>query len=379
MNPSLLRQNICRKRPKVCLHRVSTSRLPLLFRRKVTEALRQDRFKIVTRKADVMRLIEEAHPTGVIPPTNIGFAIFTNPQNREESPKLLMAVGGYTDFVSTSPTGTAFAGMPQAAVPMTTITTIYTPAPSLSMAILGISIAADAFLRRRLWIDQFSDFSPEAPNIGNLIMDGEGKPFRVTDMMTLGEFVETRLAKPGLLAIDIADGAPRIPGLERICADMVNDDVAKFLGRPVEEIQCGISAGTHMQYSGVFGNGNDTRCANYLSLCAENPGGVAQYAPFLVRNTNPEFTLRALGELFNNTPITPLYANNRTILNAAFLNLMTTLTVPYLNIVWESDTGAINNVGALPGGDVAAYGTAAMFGGQYSTMATGQQQMVYGV
>lgn len=342
------------------------------------DSLKQDRYVVRTRLADVRRIIEDSHPTATLPPVDVGLAIFTNPQNRDETPKLLMAIGGTTDFVSTTPTGVGTAGVPHAAVPVTTITAIVAPAPSLSIAILGITLAADAFMRRQLWLEQFTNFSKDVPNIGNLIMDSEGKPFHVGDMMTLHEFHNTRLQKPALLAIDIADGAPRIPGLEKICANAVQEDVANFLGRPVDELQCGISAGTHMQYHGAFGDGTDTRKATYLHLCTENPAGISGYIPFLVRNTNPEFTMKALAELFNNTQLTPLYSINRTILNAPFLNLMTTLVSDYLDITWETDSSAINNVGALPTGDVAAFGPTAMYGGAYGAAGGGYHQMVYG-
>ena len=343
-------------------------------------SLMQDRFIVRTRLADVRRIIEEYHPTATTPPVNVGLAIFTNPKNRDETPKLLMAVGGYTDFVSTSPTGTSTAGMTHAAVPMTVITSIVTPAPSLSMAVLGITLAADIFMRGQLWLEQFTDFSKDAENIGNLIMDADGKPFHVGDLMTLHEFHNTRLQTPGILAIDIADGAPRIPGLEKICADMVTEELAKFLGRPVEELPRNVVKQVHMQYTGAFGDETDTRNATYLKLCAKNPSGVSQYIPFLVRNTNPEFTMKALAELYSNAQLTPLYSTNRTILDPAFLNLVTTITSQMLDITPESSSSAINNMGALPTGNGMSFGDIALYGGGFGMGGQSRHsQVVYGM
>jgi hypothetical protein len=341
------------------------------------EALKNDRYIVRTRVADVRKAIEEHYPVATIPPFDVGLAVYTNPTERNGTSHLLFAIGAQTVFVSTSQTGMGYAGVPQAATPITVITVMVEPAPSLSMTIFGLSLAADGFFSRQMWRDQFTDFRKGEPNIGNLIPDADGKPFHVGDAYTLQEFISTKLQHPPLLALDIADGAPRVCGMELICANLVNQDIAQFLGRPIEELHTGISAGVHMQYSGCFGDGTDTRAVTYLRLCAEDPTNVAAYIPLLVRNTNPEFTLRALAELYNNQTIVPLYSCNRTIINAAFLNLLASIVSPQLDLTWETDTSVINNAGRLPAGDVAAFGVAAMYGGGFGAANTGYPQVMY--
>jgi hypothetical protein len=230
------------------------------------------------------------------------------------------------------------------------------------MAIFGITLAADYFMRRQGWISQFTRFDADI-NIGNLIPDTDGKPFRVENYPVLHEFIQQRLEVPGILAIDIADGSPRVAGLELICANAVHTEVANFLGVATEKINAPISSEVHLQFSGVFKNGEDTRNVTYLSLFAQNPANARAYTPLLVRNSDPTFTLKHLGELFSGNQITPIYTNARTLLNSQFLNMITSLVCPVLHIDWETDTSAINNLGALPTGGINQFGAMPMFGG----------------
>ncbi len=302
-------------------------------------------YEVRTDLAYVRSVIDAYNPSTVRPPVDVGIVIRAKGKEQGAKPHDLIAIGATTRFVAKSQDGTC-TNTGKDFIPFVSITSIVTPTPSVSMALFGISVAADYLLPRENWLAQFRNFAA-SENVGNLIVDTNGEPFKVKDPAVLHEMKSTRLEAP-VLTVDILDGSPRVPGLESIVSNHAKSEVADFMGINVEQLTEPVSTQTHIQFSGADAAGEDTRKHTYLYFMSQKPEGYRDYLKLLVRNTDPAFSLRAIEEIMGVGTTKPLYINASVLLNGNFLNVIARAMTQALSITWEADKGVINNLSGTP-------------------------------
>lgn len=334
--------------------------------------------RVITSPHIVRREIEERHPTGVIPPIHTGIVIEMEPPHRRRSPysndrdgnTFLMAVGATTTFRTTSSSGyPSVVGLDKYR-PYITINSVIMATPTLSMALFGIMIAIKHLAANQGWKDQFFNFESGAQNIGNLIptseMDNRGNlvPFRVKDRCEVEQFIAERTLPP-VVVVDITDGAPRAPGLERLCTDDYCHAVAEFVGGvTTDQIPRGLVPqqpfSPFIQYVGAMAKNfdgdmkttGDTRHASFLQLMAEG----IEVKDLLVHNTDPNFTIQLLVNSLSAT-VRPLYVNTQVMVDASVSNALYTMMTSGLNLRYDSEVVFINNAGMIPNSETLNYGS----------------------
>ena len=331
--------------------------------------LSTETYSVVTNINTVRRLISDSLPTNIMPPTDIGMAVYANPTERGKDRRLLLLVGGTTIFVPNALSGNSLMpGDSPEYTRITVINTIISPTPSLSMALFGISLAADYFMSNNGWLQQFTDFTAGKPNIGNLIPDpNDGEtPYVVSNDYQLANFVNVKLQPVGFLALDIADGAPRIPGIELLAANQTCRLIAEFTGSPDIQIDGNITDSLRYQFTGIFDDETDTRAITFLKLIAEDPKNAEQYKALLAWNDNPAFSLKTLETIYgSNNVIRPLFATTTAVLDSRFVNQLVSTSSGLISVTWDTGNEYLNNVG-LPSAAAGEFGSTTMFGNKFS-------------
>ena len=319
------------------------------------------------------RVLDEIWPSDILPRSDIGMCVYTNPS--DGSPKeLMLSFGGYTTF--NSPNRADDFGSIKAARPTTALTAMFSPTPSTNMAALGIILANYGFLTEKGWTTQFTDpletlgkEKKDVLNIGNLLSLRDKAGLYDIDRNGFMDFINTYLEQPHLLAIDIDIGAPRIPGIEAIINGSLDNVIKEFvrpLGGDMSTFDhTSMTAGVHEQIIGDC-SGVDTReVADYLNLCVENRANAESFMIFLARNTNPDFTISKLQEIMPGVAITPRYDSYRVLLNYGFLEVVWNIMAPSLatRLYFEQKLHNDNNVGPLPTGGNTVFNNQPIMGG----------------
>ncbi len=326
-------------------------------------------YYVVTDIAKIRKLVAERLPSNVLPPTDIGMAVYAVPPEQGAERRLMLLISGTTIFVPNALSGTSLApGDAPEYTRITILTNIYSPSPSIPLTVFGIALATDYFMCRHGWRDQFMDFSPKAPNIGNLIPDpgNEGLPYRVADKFQLRDFITAKIHNQGYLAVDIVDGAPRTPGIELLTINKINRSIAEFLGVDEAVLPPNVVIGTRYAFTGIYDDETDTRCASFLNLVVDDPKNADQYQALLTWTNDQTHALRILDELYGlKNAIQPLYATTTALIGNEFMYELSSIVARSITVHDDRGSGYENSA-PLPPIESAAFGNAAMFGNRYS-------------
>lgn len=136
--------------------------------------------------------------------------------------KPLLCITGYTTFLLRPQNNPAFQwNQQQYARPLPPFIPLVhfevsTPTSSLRLSVLATSIAAQLFIKDRLWMTPFNNFSENSPyNLGRLSQDQKTRKFDVVDSQAkLNEYFMTTIdsANP-LLVMDVVEGRDQPTGI----------------------------------------------------------------------------------------------------------------------------------------------------------------------
>lgn len=250
-----------------------------------------------------------------------------NPRNNvlwiEDKDKIdIAAVGAYIRFSCQSN-----AVMPKY-IPEIHISEILCGIPSANIIPLILGIAKAVLMDQNVWKSQFLDFGgANNPNIGNLISDQNGSPFRVENHTQLDQLIATYCEHP-ILILDISEGRARVIGLEQYSFALenanntannffgLNQDGLPILGKTVVPFQL-----SGEEFSGYIRNGAtyvDSRWADYLNLMIHNYTTPMRCRALLNHFVNPIDQIKALREL--GQEVVTLYTNYITLIRPEYIN-----------------------------------------------------------
>lgn len=244
--------------------------------------------------------------------------------------------------------------------PLIHITEITSIIPSAKVFPIIMAVAADIFIGRGMWKNQFNQFEPGKPNIGNLVEEEPGKPWFARSVKDREEFINAYVDKPAL-ALDVTEGRARIPGIEKytnpVFSNEITNEYSEFLGVQIDQssIPC---TPVYTEVVGIIEQGSrfaDSREVDYLTTIqhlASNP----RIAELLVRSKDLNSRADLIQELMSN--FNRLYINQVVVFDAAMIEALGMHIAKVLNLMVNFDTmnnidmGVITNQAAAFGGGV---------------------------
>ena len=329
------------------------------------------RFSISTNINDVRENIKKFNPKALMPRTDIGLVLYLTeevgaPQGYGGQPVKrstpILVIGGYTSFVSTAGTSNSYAIGNNAPgyLAIVKMTTIASPLMSTEMISLAIPLATEEFIRRNGWLKPYTKFGKKDPNLGSLIPDEKGKPFFIDNMTTLMDFATKNIAKP-YLAIEVTDGYARIPGIEglRYGTDAVQKGIANFLGVPESQTSGELVYQRFCEYIGeITETGTDTREVDYINLIAAGASDLNMLLRYLYIPSEPHKRAELIAR---NYDIKALYTNATIVLNADYVDNLSTAVAAKFRPLWEQNV-VENNIGVLGTGNGNNFSSGPAFG-----------------
>lgn len=166
--------------------------------------------------------------------------------------------------------------------PTFVITNIYSLVRTTDMAMFGITVAADVFIQRGMWLNAFSSFGEGDRNLGNLFVDPRTKkPFACKNIADRTMLMQQHfVSNVPYLAIDLQEGCDQFPGLKDLIAnpDKIREAIRTFSGGN-SSAGVDIIQGEAIQYDGIVDTNKgkiDTRAVDFLFLVdSKNGPGVA--------------------------------------------------------------------------------------------------------
>jgi hypothetical protein len=333
-------------------------------------SLSKGKYSVSTNIGDVKEAIKRFNPKSTMPRTDIGLVLYANeeigvannqgPAIRQATP--ILVIGGYTSFVSTAgaPNSYALGNNSPSFLAIATITSILSPIMTSEMISLAIPLATEEFIRLNGWLKPFTKFGKKDPNLGSLVPDEKGKPFFIEDMTTLMDFASKNIARP-YLAVDVTDGYARIPGIEglRYGTDSVQKGIARFLGITETQAAGDLVFQRFPEYIGeIVENGADTREVDYINLVAAGANDLNTLLRYLYIPSEPHRRAELISKHYE---IKTLYSNVRVVLNAEYIDKLSSLVASGFRPLWEQSM-VENNIGALGTGQGNAFATGPSFG-----------------
>lgn len=227
-------------------------------------------------------------------------------------------------------------GMTTKYVPIVHITDIVSSLPTMSMAATAISVAADLFIGKGLWRNQFTSFESDKPNIGNLIRTENGQPWAASSVEERDQFINIYCERP-VLAIDIVDGRARIPRIELLADrtqeadDLIRNIFGQFLGLniPNNIVPARSVFEEFVGYVARSGNVYDSRIVDYLS-CVRSMGNNPRVTELMRRDIDPMPRADLVREIMSE--FRRLYISQTCVLDAELVRTMGEVVHKVLNI-----------------------------------------------
>lgn len=315
----------------------------------VIDDLVKSRFTIDNEVTNVQRFLNDNSPHSIPTRADIGFTLnmkVENPdynqmgpgQRRPDHYVPIMGCGAYVEIIKRADD---YQGGTVRFQPIVHITEITSVIPMVKILPIIISVAADIFIVKGLWKNQFAYFEEDKPNLGNLIVHPEtGKPWFAKSVKEREEFIQSYVDKPAL-AIDVVEGRCRIPGIEKYAnpanaADIIRD-YSDFIGLeiPMDNVPC---KRVYSEIVGIVAQGSkrvDSRCVDYLTTVP-----YMQTNPRLVEllNRNNESMSRA--DLIQDimSEFDRLYVNHVCIFNTQLIEALSSEIGRMLNLMVSFDT-----------------------------------------
>ena len=283
----------------------------------------------------VRQYIDQRSPHATPARGDVGIILYAQKQKQQPQgfgrPEIekhgLFAVTGYTTFymapninmVGMTP---SFGSVKY--LPMFVITDIVADLKSPAIVAAAISLAIEGFILKQGWVNQFSSFAKNSPNVGRLIKDDQGNPWFAKDLAQRNEFFASYLTTmQPMLAIDVQEGRAHIGCL----SDMVFNP-ANFTAQMGKFAKANVTCGKnpfvscYRSFDGVVTKPNqevvDSRAIDFLSL-AVDIANTNELAGFLQMPQDARLTLANIKKHYPTTT-EALYVTYRAIIEPAFFN-----------------------------------------------------------
>ena len=339
--------------------------------------------KVTTDPERVTQYIRSCWPIDVLPRHDVGFLIYgTRPikgqvgadgkQAMEVIP--LVAVTGYTEFIYAK-SGSMFTSELRHA-PVFIITGIYSRRPTSRLTALGLAASATVFITKGQWLEPYSRYTKDAPDIGKLAVDQDtGKLYTVTDVVSRNNILNNYLAnKVPRLALDVQLGQPLMPGLKDIFTNpaKLNAEIDSFTGGKGASSSRGIHQVDRRRFDGVckiVSKGTamevDTRTIDPLYLIGQgvDSGEVADLYKFVI-DTDPMVDASKRAEIVKHfVPGAQMrYITTRTVLEPEWVcNITNDMNETIMLEVDGTFAEATYDLSSIRGFDVENIGTMPMF------------------
>lgn len=248
----------------------------------------------------------------------------------------MFGVSGYNEFIRDNSTGKF--------TPLVHITDILSVLPVPKILAMILPIAADIFISRGLWSQQFTSVGAGNVNIGNLINEPEtNKPWEAKSDADIRDMFRNFICAP-ILCIDAKAGGADIPGLYRIARpndhqSLIND-IYSFVGETpsvqtisqniYEEI-IGVFEKTKSKYQDVM----DIRDFTYLTAISKT-----KYSPaleyFLSRNELDPIRRFEYIRNFLGGEVVPTHTSITSVLNGKFLMEIAQKLSGFINVEFRN-------------------------------------------
>lgn len=273
-------------------------------------------YSVNSNLADVLAFIELHSPHAVPRRASYGmlFGIRQNvsQENRQgfdiDEQSSVMAITGYTDFtLARDQTGKRFF------MPVVIISDIVATVPNLGLASMGISMFNEKYSVHRGWRIPYQSLSPNEPNLGSLMLDSTGAPFKAMNTDELDQFGRDNITTASQLAIEVYDGRANIPGVGALANPRLHAAVLQQLSKFYSADMGTISVGnisrehvagtlgerqqgsrlrdsaymTYLDMVGVYGNSSNI---NDLQLLLTNDPNNFRRRVTLISQFDPSFT-----------------------------------------------------------------------------------------
>jgi len=282
--------------------------------------LRQYKIIIDTDANSVKDFYRKNYPHTTIPRCDIGFKVSIGIKKNSymggggydsfDSVQPLFAVAGYTDFIEEN----VMPGSPLKFTPIVHISDVLSVIPSAKMFSMALPIAAEIFIGNGLWKAQYFNPAKGSANIGNLILDSKtNKPWSPKSQNEITGFFNQYI-NPPFITMDIAEGKARIPGIEKLLLNNVEEnskiikEMAEFLEVKPDQIPQNIA---NVSYAEIIGYVTvekeisqdgiiDSRYFDYLNL-VKWLGYQQKFEAFKFRYVDPLKRADAISEIANFT------------------------------------------------------------------------------
>lgn len=296
------------------------------------ESFRGAKLSITTSLEAVRNFVAQNSPHAVPARDDYGILVYLNiPTNKKdqtgrtiEEVKPLMAITGYTRFLSPLQTGVG------KNIPVATVTDIVSIIPSRFMMSLALPLAVDAFVMQGMLYNPYRNFmQKDAPNLGHLFTDPvTGQLENVKDIAKFNNILQQGFTAP-FFGIDITEGRARLIGLDQYVHDLkaAVSELSNFLRTEQNKLDLGaqpaVAIPPFFNFTGTINeNGvkKDSRIVDYLKLIAVSPN-VAEYSRFLQQDIrNPEQQLADICTIYSPDTVDPLYVTTSILFNAPLIN-----------------------------------------------------------
>lgn len=321
------------------------------------QALSDGNYVIDANPAMASNFINMLNPHEVQPRADIGFTVSIRRQRtpgREFQQGLvdeltqLAACTGYVEMIRQQDQAGNIKHLP-----LVHITAMDSMIPHPAMIPLLATLAADRFIIKNGWRNQFSKFAKGAPNLGNLIPDPQdpSKPWFASNVLERDQFIATHVFPPAL-AIDVVEGQARIPAIANYPlvagAPKVLEDIRSFFGVDVTQLRnIPLTSVSTVDVIGYYGDraGNllDSRNIGYLDLMASLGALDRDAEALLYHQTEPRRRQRVVAQAAGATYV-PMFTNNVTVLNANLLNFMSSVIGQTLRITQAGGSTGVASV-----------------------------------
>lgn len=296
------------------------------------ESFRGAKLSITTSLEAVRNFVAQNSPHAVPARDDYGILVYLNiPTAKKdqtgrtiEEVKPIMAITGYTRFLSPMQTGVG------KNVPIATVTDIVSVIPSRFMLALALPLAVDAFVMQGMLYNPYRNFmQKDAPNLGHLFTDAAtGQLDSVKDIAKFNQYLQQGFTAP-FFGIDITEGRARLIGLDQYVHDLTHAvaDLSNFLHTEQNKLDLTQAPATcinpFFNFTGTINeNGvkKDSRVVDYLKLIAVSPN-VAEYSRFLQQDIrNPEAQLNDIMTIYSPDTVESLYITTSIVFNAPLIN-----------------------------------------------------------
>ncbi len=298
------------------------------------------RFRVNTSQQVGLDALNRWYPQASVPRADLCLTLeqavpSQDPQQRE-SWDPVCTVTGYTEIIETMKFGyQTFGNQGPSLLPLVTITSLTSPIASPLFTALALPMAAEAWIRREGWKTPFLQFAKDTPNLASLIQAAEAiEPF--TTPQEVEQFCATQL-QPAKLAYDAARGRARIP-----MDDFLTTDQGAFIGYLEAAVcaqtgQFGQFVGQAFEkcmpsYIGVTEGAVDSRNIDFLFLTSQGMPA-EKCSEMLYVPENPGKRGDQIGEVCCDK-YTPLYTNNRCVLNPTLVNALASCISDNIQLQW---------------------------------------------